>query len=273
MKTKEIMDMALEMAGLTEIPGDSGIVVEGENLKKAAFGVDMEAAEMMIARELGVDLVITHHPVGGSPRLNLFKVMDNQITRMVAAGVPINKAQKVLQEQKGKVERSLHVTNYDRAASAARLLKMPFMGIHTPADLLTESKVQSHLDDTLEAKSTVADVISSLLQLPEYKNALTKPEIRVGSEKDYAGKVFVTMAGGTNGGVNVAKAYFEAGIGTLVCMHMPEDVIKAVREQNIGNIIVAGHMASDSIGINLIIKALEARGMEVIRMSGVIAPS
>ena len=41
MNTKEIMDMALEMAGLTEIPGDSGIVVEGENLKKAAFGVDM----------------------------------------------------------------------------------------------------------------------------------------------------------------------------------------------------------------------------------------
>jgi methylmalonyl-CoA mutase cobalamin-binding subunit len=52
-----------------------------------------------------------------------------------------------------------------------------------------------------------------------------------------------------------------------------QDVIKAVREQNIGNIIVAGHMASDSIGINLIIKALETRGMEVIRMSGVIAPS
>ncbi|MDD4079745.1 MAG: hypothetical protein PHP58_08610, partial [Eubacteriales bacterium] len=58
----------------------------------------------------------------------------------------------------------------------------------------------------------------------------------------------------------------------LVNLHM-QDVIKAVREQNIGNIIVAGHMASDSIGINLIIKALETRGMEVIRMSGVIAPS
>ena len=272
MNTKEIMDLALEMAGLTEIPGDSGIIVQGDNITKAAFGVDMEAAEMMIARELGVDLVITHHPVGGSPRLNLFKVMDNQVARMVAAGVPINKAQKMLQEQKGKVERSLHVTNYDRAASAARLLNMPFMGIHTPADLLTERKVQAHLDGSLEAKSTLADVLDALMQLPEYKNALTKPEIRVGSEKDYAGKVFVTMAGGTNGGVNVARAYFEAGIGTLVCMHMPEDVIKAVREQNIGNIIVAGHMASDSIGINLIIKALETRGMEVIRMSGVIEP-
>ena len=56
-------------------------------------------------------------------------------------------------------------------------------------------------------------------------------------------------------------------------MHMPEEVIKAVKEQNIGNVIVAGHMASDSIGINVIIAALEERALEVIRMSGVIDPN
>ncbi|HPZ90232.1 MAG TPA: Nif3-like dinuclear metal center hexameric protein [Bacillota bacterium] len=273
MNTKEIMDLALELAGLKEIPDDSGIIVAGEDIKKVAFGVDMEAAEMLIARELGVDLVITHHPVGGAPRLNLYKVMENQIERMAAAGVPVNKAQKALREQMGKVERSLHVSNYDRAASAARLLKMPFMGIHSPADVISERTVQQHLDNSLNPRSTLGDVIEALQQIPEYRNALTKPEIRVGAEKDYAGKVFVTMAGGTNGGAKVAQAYFEAGIGTLVCMHMPEEVIKAVKEQNIGNVIVAGHMASDSIGINVIIAALEERGLEVIRMSGVIDPN
>lgn len=272
MNTQEIMALALEMAELEAVPADSGIIYPGENIKRAAFGVDMEAVEMLIARELAVDLVITHHPVAGSPRLNLFKVMENQVARMVAAGVPINKAQKALAEQKGKVERGLHVTNYDRAVTAARLLNMPFMGIHTPADLLTERKVQAHLDGALDSSSTLSDVVSALGQLAEYQNALTQPEIRVGGPDDYAGKVFVVMAGGTNGGVNVARAYYEAGIGTLVCMHMPEDVIKAVREQNIGNVVVAGHMASDSIGINMIIQALEERGLEIIRMSGVVAP-
>lgn len=272
MDTQQIMDLALTMAGLSEVPADSGVIVAGENIKTAAFGVDMEAAEIMIARELGADLVITHHPSAGSPRLGLYQVMDNQIARMAAAGVPINKAQKALQEQKGKVERSLHVSNYDRAVSAARLLNMPFMGIHTPADLITERQVQSHLDSCLGAKSTLADVVAALKQLPEYQNALTEPEIRVGAAQDYAGKVFVAMAGGTNGGAKVAEAYFSAGIGTLVCMHMPEDVLKAVREQNIGNVIVAGHMASDSIGINLIIAALEAKGLTMIPMSGVIRP-
>lgn len=274
MNTKEIMDLALELAGLNEIPADSGIIVEGENIKKVAIGVDMELAEMMLARELGVDLVITHHPSGGSPRVNLHKVMENQIDSMVRAGVPINKAQKALAEKKGEIERALHVSNYDRAVSAAKLLKMPFMGVHTPTDILAERKVQNLLDEKLKdnPKATLQDVIDALETLPEYQKTLAKPVIRVGSKDDYAGRTFVTMAGGTGGGVNVHKAYYEAGVGTLVAMHMPEDVIKAIREQNIGNVVVAGHMASDSVGINEFAKALEERGIEVIRMSGLIDP-
>lgn len=274
MNTKEIMDLALELSGLTEIPGDTGIIVEGENIKKVAIGVDMELAEMLLARDLGVDLVITHHPQGGSPAINLHKVMKAQIDRMVKAGVPINKAQKALSERMGQVERGLHVSNYDRAVSAARLLKMPFMGVHSPTDILAENKVQGHLDNALKdnPKATLDDVIKALEELPEYQKTLAKPVIRVGGKEDFAGKVFVTMAGGTGGGANVAKAYFDAGVGTLICMHMPEDVLKAVREQNIGNVIVAGHMASDSVGINDFIAGLEERGLEVVRMSGVIDP-
>ncbi|SCY18350.1 Nif3-like dinuclear metal center hexameric protein [Alkaliphilus peptidifermentans] len=274
MNTKEIMKVALDLVGLEEIPVDSGIIVEGENIKKVAIGVDMELAEMMLARELGVDLVITHHPTGGSPRINLHKVMDNQIDSMVRAGVPINKAQKALSEKKGEVERALHVSNYDRAVSAAKLLKMPFIGIHTPTDILAERKVQKLLDEKFKdnPKATLQDVIDALETLPEYQKTLAKPVIRVGSKDDYAGKPFVTMAGGTGGGVNVHKAYYEAGVGTLVVMHMPEDVIKAVKEQNSGNVIVAGHMASDSVGINEFAKALEDKGIEVIRMSGLIDP-
>lgn len=274
MNTKEIMDIALKLAELDEIPADSGIIVEGEDIKKVAMGVDMELAEMLLARELGADLVITHHPTGGSPRIDLHKVMDNQIDTMVRAGVPINKAQKALGEKKGQVERALHVSNYDRAVSAAKLLKMPFMGIHTPADIVAERTVQNLLDEKVNSKpkATLQDVLDALETLPEYQKTLAKPVIRVGAKDDFAGKVFVTMAGGTGGGVNVHKAYFEAGVGTIVAMHMPEDVIKAVKEQNIGNIVVAGHMASDSVGINGLANALEEKGIEVIRMSGLIDP-
>lgn len=275
MTTEEILKIALDLAGLKKTPPDSGVVVPGNNIKKVAFGVDMELAELLLARELGVDAVITHHPKGGRPMVDFHQVMANQIDRMVQAGVPINKAQKVLQERVEQVNRAQHVSNYDRVVSAARLLGMPFVTIHSPADVLAERTVQEHLDNKLRIRprAKLKDVIGALEEIPEYKLTLAKPVVRVGSVNDYAGRVFVTMAGGTGGGKNVAKAYFEAGVGTLICMHMPDDTIKAVKEQNIGNVIVAGHMASDSVGINQVIAGLEEKGLEVLRMSGVIDPA
>lgn len=274
MNTKEIMDLALELSGLTETPKDSAILVPGENIRRVLVGVDMGTAEILLARELKVDLVIGHHPVGGTARTEFADVMKRQIDKMVLAGIPINKAQKVLSKKIGEVERSGHAGNYDQAHSAAKLLNMPLMSIHTPTDILAEQAVEQHLDKKLAGneQATLQDIVDALNEMPEYKNALTKPVIRVGAPKDYAGKPLVIMAGGTNGGVDVIKSYFEAGIGTTISMHMPEDVLKAVREQNIGNCIVAGHMASDSVGINVFLKALEDRGIEVIRMSGVVEP-
>ena len=135
--------------------------------------------------------------------------------------------------------------------------------------------MQAQIDKALagNAKAKVKDIIDALMEMPEYQKTLSKPVVRVGSPDDYCGKPWVIMAGGTNGGVDVIKAYFEAGIGTTISMHMPEDVLTAVREQNIGNVVVAGHMASDSVGINRFIGALEREGIEVVRMSGVVDPS
>lgn len=274
MNTQEILDIALKLAGLSETPADSGVVVEGDNIRKVAFGVDVELAEMLLARQLGVDAVITHHPKGGLPMVDFHNVMANQVERMVQAGVPINKAQKALRERIEQVSRAHHVANYDRVVSGARLLGMPLVTIHTPADILAEKFIQGHIDKQLRKidKPKVKDVIAALEKLPEYQLTLAKPVVRVGKEDDYAGRVFVTMAGGTGGGEKVARAYFEAGIGTLVVMHMPDDTIRAVKQQNIGNVVVAGHMASDSVGINQVIKALEKQGLEFIRMAGVIDP-
>lgn len=272
MNTQEILQIALRLAGLKETPADSGVVFEGANIKKIAFGVDIEVGELLLAKELGVDAVITHHPKGGLPMVEFHNVMTNQIERMVQAGVPINKAQKALRERVEQVSRAHHVANYDRVVSAARLLGMPLITIHTPADIMAETFVQNYLDKNLKKidKPTIKDVITVLGKLPEYKLTLAKPIARVGQEDDFAGKVFVTMAGGTSGGEKVIRAYFEAGVGTLVVMHMPDDAIKAVKNQGIGNVVVAGHMASDSVGINLVIRAMEKHGLQVVRMSGVI---
>ncbi len=272
MNTKEIMDLALELAGLKDIPADSGIIVEGENIKKILFGIDMDTSEILLAKDLGADCVISHHPTSGRPLIDFHEVMEVQIDKMVEFGITINKAQKVLKKRMGKVKRGMHVKNYDRVGSAAKLINIPYLNIHIPADIITENYVQDFLNEKFndKPKTKLGEVACALREINEYSEAIAGPAIWVGSENDYAGKIAVLMAGGTNGGADVFKAYFEAGVGTIICMHVPEDVKEAVEKQNIGNIIVAGHIASDAIGLNILIKEIEKRGVEVTKMFGII---
>lgn len=272
MTLQVLLDEALKLAGISELPCDSGILNEGQNIRRILMGVDMETQELLLAKSLGFDAVVGHHPHGGSPTVDFAKVMSIQIDRMVEFGVPINRAQKALKKKQLSVELGSHVSNYDRVGSAAKLLDMPYMNIHLPADLISERIVQNHLDETFanQPKAKLGDVLRVLKEMPYYENALAGPVIRVGSESDYAGKIVVLFAGGTNGGADVYKAYFDCGVGTIIAMHVPEDVKRAVEEQGYGNVIVAGHMASDSIGLKEIVKTWEALGVEVVTMSGIL---
>ena len=272
MNTNKLMNIALKRAKLSEKPYDTDIIVEGENIKKVLIGVDMETPELLLAQQMGYDCVVSHHPKADSCVVDFAKVMDVQIDRMVKVGIPINKAQKALKKKQASIDLGRHASNYDRASSAARLMKMPYLNIHIPADFITEEIVQERLNKAFDdkPKTRLEDIIDELNSWEYYQGKIAKPVIRVGSPSDYAGKIEVLMAGGTNGGVDVYKSYFEAGVGTIVAMHVPEDVKKAVIEQNIGNIIIAPHMPSDSIGLLEIVKAWRESGVEVTCMSGIV---
>ncbi|MEA3498609.1 MAG: hypothetical protein U9R16_06065 [Campylobacterota bacterium] len=272
MDTKNLMDIALKAAKLDEIPYDTDIIVDGKNIKKVLIGIDMETPELLLAQNLGYDCVVSHHPKADSCVVDFAKVMDVQIDRMVQVGVPINKAQKALKKKQLSVDLGRHASNYDRVSSAARLLNMPYLNIHIPADFITENIVQKRLNKAFDnkPKTKLKDIIDELNSWEYYQGKIAQPVIRVGSNNDYAGKIEVLMAGGTNGGVDVYKSYFEAGVGTIIAMHVPEDVKKAVTEQNIGNIIIAPHMPSDSIGLLEIVKAWRDKGVEVTCISGIV---
>ena len=57
--------------------------------------------------------------------------------------------------------------------------------------------------------------------------------------------------------------------GTLLVMHIGEKHRKEAEKNHI-NVIIAGHMASDSVGMNLFLNELVARGIEVIPCAGLI---
>ena len=140
MNTNKLMNTALKLAKLDKMPYDTNIIVEGKNIKKVLIGIDMETPELLLAQQLGYDCVVSHHPKADSCIVDFAKVMDVQIQRMVKAGVPINKAQKALKKQQASIDLGSHASNYDRVSSAARLMNMPYLNIHIPADFIRINK-------------------------------------------------------------------------------------------------------------------------------------
>ena len=58
MNTEQLMTLALEMAGLDAIPGDSAIHHSGDGIERILFGIDLKAPELSIAKDLGFDCAI-----------------------------------------------------------------------------------------------------------------------------------------------------------------------------------------------------------------------
>jgi len=265
-----MMDVALELAGLDKMPADCDVVVPGENIKRVLAGVDMDTAELLLAKELGYDCVVSHHPK--NTNVEMLDVMDKHILNLEELGVPRNKSQKALAPRKDELSYNQHVSNSRRSESAAKLLNMPYLSLHTPADRIGEAMVQKLMDEKFANKpeTKLEDICKALEELPEYEKSARKPVIRVGSKDSYAGKIYVLMAGLTGPGAPILKQYFEGGVGTLVLMHIPEKDVKELKEHGVGNVVVAGHMSSDSLGMNKIAQEWRKLGAEVTMMSGIV---
>jgi hypothetical protein len=162
-----------------------------------------------------------------------------------------------VEERKQEVERKVLPQNHMRSVDAARILDMPFMCVHTPADNHASWFIQRILDK--EKPKKVEDIIDILNEIPEYKEAIkanTGPRIILGNPKRDAGKIFVEMTGGTEGHREVFGSLYKAGIRTLVCMHLSEEHFKKVKDANL-NVVIAGHISSDALGLNLILDRVE----------------
>jgi putative NIF3 family GTP cyclohydrolase 1 type 2 len=268
MNTEEIMQIALARAGMNEVPPDSGIFVPSEDVEKVLFAIDVGTAELALAKELGCDLVIAHHPIGEA-LISFSKVVRRHFDFMIEHGVPRGTAEEAVRQLMERVEIRNHPANYMHTVRAARLLEMPLMNIHQPIDEITRQALLNKLRNSKTRK--VGDIVRAFEELPEFKAAATKISVRVGSEENEAGRIALVFGAGTNGGYPVAKAYFDNGIGTVIYLHVDYDDVRRLREDGKGNLIVLGHMAGDSIGINVFNNELRSRGLEVTALD-VIEP-
>lgn len=271
-KKREMFDKE----SLTNPYSDTRILYGNPNkqIKSVLVGIDAEEAEILLADRLSekgrrVDAVITHHPAAHAITA-LHEVMDIQIDMFAAAGVPENVAHSLFDIRKEAVQRRFSPTNHSRAVDAARLLEVPLMSAHTPWDNMGYQFMTKHIN--AKTYYNVDELLERILEIPEFAEAAkgkAGPLIVSGSGSKRTGRIIVGFTGGTNPSKELYVELAKAGVGTLVEMHLPEEVVQELRTLHI-NVIDTGHMASDSLGANLYLDQLEKQGLQIIPASGLM---
>jgi putative NIF3 family GTP cyclohydrolase 1 type 2 len=227
-------------------------------------GIDMEVGEVLLAdrlREKGepIDLIFAHHPEGQG-FAGLHEVMYMQADLWAAQGVGIGAADALIEPRAQEIRRKIMPANHYRAPDAARLLGFSMMSCHTPADNSVNAFVQRFLEE--ETPVTLEEVVKALRTVPEYADAARKgygPALISGSASARPGRIVVDMTGGTEGPLDALERLSAAGVGTLVGMHYSEEHRTKAEELKI-NLIIAGHVSSDTLGMNLVLDEIERAG-------------
>lgn len=243
-------------------------------IRKVAVGIDMEVGEILLAHTLnrdrgeGIDLVVAHHPEGLA-LAQLHEVMKLQSDLLAAYGVNVSVAEQLMDKRIGEIERRLLPVNHDRAVDAARLLGLPMMCVHTPAD----NCVSSHLTALFERDkpARLKGLVELLRKIPEYRRAarrMAAPKIVSGSDNARCGRIFVDMTGGTEGSKNIYASHAASGVSTIVGMHLSEEALENAKQAHL-NVVIAGHVSSDTLGLNLLFDELEKEErLEFVGVSG-----
>lgn len=248
-----------------------------EDIKTLAVGIDIETQDILLVdrlREKGkkIDAIFAHHPEGRG-LADLDKVMEMQIEVYGGVGVPENLSDGLMRPRMDKIRRAIHADNLFRSETTATLLGIPMFNCHTPTDnlvwqFITKTICKKEYDD-------LGQIIKALTAIPEYKYYAKKgnpPIIANGSKSGRPGKIVATeFTGGTNGPEEILEAQAHAGVGTILSMHVTEKTLEKAKECHV-NMIQCSHMASDAIGINLMLDKLskEEKKLSVVDISGFV---
>jgi hypothetical protein len=131
------------------------------------------------------------------------------------------------------------------------------MCLHTPADNCVTNHLTKMFDR--EKPNKLKDLMNLLKTIPEYERAARlqlPPKIVAGAEESSCGKIYVDMTGGTEGSKDIFDKIAAGGVSTLVGMHFTEEHLASAKKANL-NMVVAGHVSSDVLGLNLLLDRVE----------------
>jgi hypothetical protein len=270
LNTDEIIKIALDLVNMTELPEDSAVYVPGKDITNILYGIDIGVAELLYAKDHGFDCVIAHHPVG---LINHWQVFWRHLDQLISKGIPKEKAKTIIEQKVLGFKFGSHARNYDAVPSFARLIKIPFLNIHCPSDELGRKLIASAIEELNRKNETPSlfEVKSHLeSSFSEFKKSLTQIEIAKGDENDFLGNWIFSHGAFTNGGFTIADCYFQHDINTVIYIHIAPAELFQVLNLDYGQLLITGHLAADSIGINPFLDRLEEKDIQITAIGGLI---
>lgn len=248
-----------------------------EEVTRVMVGIDIETPEILMAdrlREKGekIDAIMIHHPEGRTLG-DLNKVMTLNSDVVHSAGVPINQGDFLLRPRMERVGRATHADNLMRVERAAELMGFPALVCHT----ITDNLVFQLMEKTISQKpwNDLGEILNAIHGIQEYDFYAKRgnPAFIVnGNAGSRPGKIIASgFTGGTNGPEELIEQQAHAGVGTILCMHFTEKEVEIGRKHNV-NMIQCSHMASDVIGMNLLLDQLSKheKKLSTVDVSGFI---
>lgn len=286
LSTDEIVQIGLRVAGMAELPLDSGIHVPGEGIRRLLFAMDVNAGLLHMAKQTGFDAVLGHHPIG--VLYDRGEVYRQHLDLLELHGIPRPAAEAAVGEFLDRAVRRMKNARFRMLpyespnqtvleVDVARFLKLPLLNIHNPCDALGRQILQERIDAAFAANPRwmLGDVLALVASLPEAAYARRaygiSPLICTGDPDAPAGKTVFVHGALSAPGAPIVRCYWEHGVETVVMLHGDFDTLEALRKEAKGkHLVLTGHYLGDSLGITPLIRALRAAGLELVCMGGII---
>jgi hypothetical protein len=191
---------------------------------------------------------------------------------MVENGIPKNAAEDAVRALKQRTQMKSHANIYRQTIDTAKALQIALVNIHQPCDEFMRRIIMTKIK-SIKCNGRVSNLLKVVQEIPEFRNAITRPLVALGSMRNNVGRMALVLAAGTNGGYRIAKLYYENDITTVIYLHIDPGEAARLRSEKVkGNLVLLGHLAGDSIGLNAFADKLERCGIQTIRL-GIISSS
>ncbi len=283
MRLSDIFDLAINMGKEVDIRGknlnidyfpDSRIInYKDTNVKSIFVGIDIGVPEIILVEILKsqgveIDAIISHHPIAKASYA-LAKVADIQKYNWIQCGINKKIAEKLINKLIWESSIGIKAKNNLRAENASKFLNIPLICLHTAIDNLT----QKFFEDITEGNKPLRlvdlfEIISSIKEYEMAKENDDGPYISdLNLKNNIIKKVMVDMTGGLDPPSEIFAYLKKSNVNTIIGMHYSLDNMKAIIKHKIGTII-CGHMASDSIGLNIYCDILEKEKIKILAGPG-----